>query len=151
MPSLRSATWKLISRLLEYQETQMRQELGFIYRMERFFAFEFDRDPALHNQVGTKSAIRLYRFIDQRHWLLSLNPKPKVFYLVSEARFMADSRRPGPNLRWILSAAPIISGVRSLEYMQAFLSVLRGSSFANFAVKSFFGRENQEDLNRKGR
>ena len=41
------------------QQAQVGKQLSFIYRMEGFFALQFDYDLALHYQIGTETAIQL--------------------------------------------------------------------------------------------
>jgi hypothetical protein len=108
--------------------------------MQSLFALKFDRKPAFHNQIGTEAAIEFDGVVNQGHSFLSLDTKSKLLYFVSEASLIGGFKKPGPSLRWILIAAPMTSGVRSLGYIRAtsgaLLSALRGLPSRSLRLKA---------------
>src|SRR4051812_22966925 len=55
------------------QKTKVGEELSVVNRMEGVFTFGLDHDSILHDQIGSKSAIKFYAVINKRYCLLSLN------------------------------------------------------------------------------
>lgn len=73
-PSLSWTTWKLIkSPNLDIQQSEVRQQLRLVHRMERFFAFDLNHHSAVDHQISSKPALQLHRPVNQWDRLLPLH------------------------------------------------------------------------------
>src|SRR3981081_1710458 len=70
--------------------------------MQRLFALHLDRDSALHDKIGTETAVQFDGFIDQWHRLLPLDAKAKFLNLVSHTSLVGGFEKPGPQLAMYL-------------------------------------------------
>jgi hypothetical protein len=69
---------------LKIEQSQVRQQLRLVDGMECLFPSDLDHDPALHDQIGAKSALQLYCFIYQWNGLLSLYMQSQLLKFIGE-------------------------------------------------------------------
>jgi hypothetical protein len=98
---------------LNVQQTQVRQKLSLVYRVQGFLAFDFYDDAILHNQISSETAFQLDGFVGQWDRLLPLHPKTDPFKLVRQTCFVCRFQKARTKLAMDFYGAPIISGVRS--------------------------------------
>jgi len=79
--------------------------------MSRFFAFDLNHDLVVDDQVCPEPALQFHGFIDQRYGLFALNVEAKLSQFVCQARLIRGFKQPGPSLRFISMAAPMMSSV----------------------------------------
>lgn len=58
---------------MKIEQSQMRQQLGLIHRVQCLFALDLDRHLALDHEVRAKTTIQLHGFVYERHRLLTLH------------------------------------------------------------------------------
>ena len=95
----------------------MRKHLSMIYGMQRLFAFKFHHDSAVYHEVGSKPTFQLYSAVNQGNAFCCSTRRPISRNSNARQVSYADSRRPGPSLRWILMAAPMIFSVSWFEFV----------------------------------
>lgn len=66
----------------------MRKELSVVNGMQRVFAFGLDNDFTFHDEVCSKSAIKLNAVIDKGHCLLIFYFQAQLSKVVSKARLV---------------------------------------------------------------
>jgi hypothetical protein len=58
---------------VDVQQSEVRQQLSLVHRMERLFTLDLNYDPVLDNQVGAEAALQFHLPVDERDSLLPLH------------------------------------------------------------------------------
>ena len=72
----------------QVQKPEMRKQLRLIYGMKNFFALDLNHDFAINDEIGSKSTIELHTIVEKGYRFLTLDAKPNLLDLISQAGFV---------------------------------------------------------------
>ncbi len=80
----------------DVKKAEMREQLRFIHRMQRFFAFAFAAAAAFYDQVCSEATIHLDTLVDKRNRFLTFHPKSNLFQFTGKAGFVRRFQQTRP-------------------------------------------------------
>ena len=78
------------------RQANMGKQLSVVNRVQCVFALRLYHDSVFHDQVGSKAAIKLYVFVDQRDGFLTFHLHAQLLQFVGEAGFVCGLQQPWP-------------------------------------------------------
>jgi len=64
------------------EQSQVREQLGFIHRMECFLTLELRYYPAFDYQIGAEPAFEFHSLVNQRNRLLPFHSQAQLFKFI---------------------------------------------------------------------